>query len=34
MGKGIIGFPIWILLTTALVWMAESKAGSSGGAAV
>jgi hypothetical protein len=23
---GFFGFPIWILLTTALVWMAESKA--------
>ena len=24
---GLIGLPIWILLTTILVWMAESKAG-------
>lgn len=24
---GFFGFPLWILLTTALVWMAESKAG-------
>ena len=24
---GFFGFPIWVLLTTALVWMAESKSG-------